>query len=545
MLGDGHPGFAKFGQTLSNYLSQIPEAYEVITTTDQKKYTKLKDFDALVIYTHFGKLTPSQEKGLLTYVRQGGGVVAVHAAAASYKDNRGYVEMIGSQLEEHGPISEITIEHTADSSGILPRLAKSFVVTDEFYQLGLRTKDKLQPFQYGWWQSEKKMLGYVRNYGKGRVFYTALGHDERSFNHPEFKDLILKGLRYVTREPKEKSFRWGIVGYGAAFDIGKFHADHINETDGLVVTAVCDQNPARLKAAQKDFGKDVKFFSDTKKLIASNVCDGVSVAVPHNIHTQVCLPFLEEGLHVVCEKPFAITPEECDQMIQAAQDTDVMLTVYQSRHWDADMWTIREIVESGAIGEVFAIEHHSRGYDRPGQWWRSDKAVSGGLLYDMGAHAFEKSFQIIPRTDSSGQPINRRAYLFGNFMKKVWHDVTNEDYCRAYVKFDTGLEIMVTQSSISTADLPYWVISGTKGSCMSADGGIEVKSYVNGAVQTNLVPMVKGLTWQSFYRNVADHLHLNIPLVITPQLAKALIQCIHGCELAARENRLVEVEFDF
>ena len=49
----------------------------------------------------------------------------------------------------------------------------------------------------------------------------------------------------------------------------------------------------------------------------------------------------------------------------------------------------------------------------------------------------------------------------------------------------------------------------------------------------------------SYYRNVADHLHCGVPLVITPQLANATIQCIHGCELAARENRLVEVDLQF
>ena len=118
------------------------------------------------------------------------------------------------------------------------------------------------------------------------------------------------------------------------------------------------------------------------------------------------VPLLEAGLHAISEKPFAITPQECDQMIDAAKASGVALSVYHSRHWDADMWTIRELVQSGAIGEVFSIEHNMCGYGRPPQWWRANKAVSGGLSYDMGAHGFEKILQIVPDSDAN-RPVVR------------------------------------------------------------------------------------------------------------------------------------------
>jgi len=543
MLGGAWHPFQSCGRILSEYLSNTA-GYDVVSTEDREQFTKLDGFDAVVIYTQGGKLTPAQEKGLLGWVKKGGGVVGIHCASDSFVENAGYMEMIGSQFAGHGHMAEITVEHTADCDDIIPRVGKSFVEFDEFYILKLRTEAKLRPFQYGWWEFDKKLLGYVRGYGKGRVLYTGLGHDERAFNHPEFKDLIHKAIRWVTGE-KEKPLRWGIVGYGPAFGMGAHHANFIKATSGFRLTAVCDKDPARIKAARKEQGKGIAYFTDTAKLIEAKVCDGVTVIVPHNLHLPVTMPLLEAGLHVISEKPFAITPDECDRMIKAARRKQVMLSVYHSRHWDSDMWTIRGIVESGMIGEVFSIEHNMCGYGRPGQWWRSSKKISGGLLYDMGAHGFEKIFQIVPKTDWQGKKINRRAYLFGNFLKKVWWDTTNEDYGRAYVKFDTGLEAMLTQSCISTAGRPGWIVSGTKGSCVSVHDGIEVKSYVDGAIRTTLVPYVQNLTWQSYYRNVADHLHAGVPLIITAELAKAAIQCIHGCELASKENRLVEVAFDF
>ena len=542
MLGGGYHPFEPCGKILSDFLTKTA-GYEVVATEDRKRFTKLDGFDAVVIYTQGGKLTAAQEKGLLNFVTRGGGLVGIHCANDSFTGNEGYMEMIGSQFADHGHMADITVEHTDDYEEIVPRVAKSWVEFDEFYILKMRTKKKVRPFQYGWWEFDRKMMGYVRPYGKGRVLYTGLGHDQQAFNHPEFQALIHKAVRYVTRE-KETALRWGIVGYGPLYGMGKHHAELVQATAGLKLVAVCDKDPARIEAAKEELGPGLKYFLDAKDLIKSQSCDGVTVILPHNVHASVTVPLLEAGLHAISEKPFAVTPEECDQMIDAANRRGVVLSIYHSRHWDADMWTIREIVESGAIGDVFSIEHNMCHYGRPGQGWRTHKPISGGLLYDMGAHGFEKIFQIVPRTGWGGQPINRKAVLFGNFIKKVWWDTTCEDYCRAYVKFDSGLEAVLTQSHISSAGRPGWIVSGTTGSCVSTGDGIEVKRYVNGAIQTTLVPYVKGLNWQSYYRNFADHLHAGVPLIITPGLAKATIQCIHGCEVAARDNRLVEVEFD-
>ena len=538
MLGGGCHPFELCGEILSDFLTKTA-GYEVECTEDRGRFRKLAGFDAVVIYTQGGKLTAAQEKGLLSYVRDGGGVVGIHCAADSFVENDGYMEMIGTQFAGHGPMCDITVEHTDDYEEIVPRVEKSWVEFDEFYILKKRTKQKLRPFQYGWWQFDRKMLGYVRPYGKGRVLYTGLGHDEQAFRHPEFQQLIHKAIRYVAKE-KEKPLRWGIVGYGPLYGMGQHHADNLAKTAGMELAAVCDKDPARVEAAKKEHGKDVKYFLDSKDLAKSGCCDGVTVILPHNLHAPVTVPLLEAGLHVISEKPFAITPEECDRMINAAKASGVVLSVYHNRHWDEDMWTIRTLVEAGEIGEVFSIEHNMCGYGRPGQSWRAHKPISGGLMYDMGAHGFEKIFQIVPKTDA-----NRTATLFGNFMKKVWHDVTFEDYGRAYVKFASGLEATLTQSTIHAASKPGWIVGGTKGSCVSTGEGIELKQYVNGAVRTTIVPYVQGLSWTSYYRNFADHMFAGVPLIITAELAKATIQCIHGCEMASKANKSIDVKFDF
>jgi len=542
--GKNHPHQA-CGRILANFLNGMP-GHEVVATEDTKRLTRLKGFDAVVLYCNAGFFTPAQERGLIRFVDEGGGLVGLHHcnSVMGKRNNDAYLEMLGTRLVGHGHFADFTVEHSAAADAIVPRVAKSFRIADELYKLEKATSKRLRPFQYGLWEFDRVMLGYVRSFGKGRVLYSALGHDERAVGHPEFLDMALKAIRYVTGE-REKPLRWGLVGYGPLYNSLRRHVEPLRAVHGFTLTAICDKDPARLEAAREEAGEGFECFLDLKDMIAAGVCEGVTTNVPHNVHAAVNLPLLEAGLHLVSEKPFAVTPAECDAMIAAARASGVMLSVFHNRHWDADMWTIRSLVESGAIGEVFAIEHHMCSYGPSRQGWRAHKPISGGLLYDMGAHGFEKVFQIVPKTDARGRPINRRARLFGSFLKKVWWDVTIEDYCRAIVKFDTGLEATVTQSRISSAGRPKWIVSGTKGSCVDTGNGIELKQWVGGALRTTLVPYAEGVHWHSYYRNVADHLHAGVPLLITAGLAKATIQCIHGCEVAARENRLVEVEFDF
>jgi len=543
MLGGKYHPFEEFGQLFSRVLAE-KGGYDVTATFDREAFCKLAGFDAVIIYTQGGELTDAQEKGLLSFVSGGGGLVGVHGATASFRNNRGYLEMLGTEFVGHGPGCEISVENAEGYEEITPRLAKSWTQFNELYMLEKRTDAELRPLQYSWWHFQRQLLGYVRTYGKGRVLYTGLGHGVNVMKHPEFQDLIFKAVRYVTGVT-ETPLRWGLVGYGPACNMGAHHGESIAGTFGMELRAVCDKDPARIEIAKQNYGKDLQYFTDVKDLIAGGCCDGVTTIVPHNVHAEVALPLLEAGLHVISEKPFAITPEECDRMIAAARASGVALSVYHNRHWDEDIWSIRNLVEEGLIGEVFSIEHNMCNYSRPDQSWRSHKPVSGGILYDMGAHGFEKMLQLVPRYDGDGKPINRKALLFGNFMKKVWWDTTNEDFARAYVKFDTGLEMMLTQSDISTAPKPSFVVSGTAGSIQTCPEDIEIKQVRGGQIRTIRAPYAKGLSWQSYYRNFADHVLAGVPLIITPELAKATIQCIYGCEVAARENRLVEVEFDF
>ncbi len=547
LLGGKYHPFEACGDILTRSLEASGQ-FQIDSTFELDALLRLDGYDAVIIYTSTrDDMTPEQEAALLEFVRRGGGVVGIHSATASFRSRAGYLEMLGAEFIKHDRVTDCQIEATPEADAVIPRVNKQFVVRDEFYMMERRTDAALRVFHEGWWNFEKHPMGWTRDYGEGRVFYTAMGHNEGVFNHPDFQDTVYKGLRYATGQDEAGPIRFGLVGYGPLYGMGKRHGGDIRATTGLALTAVCDKDPARLEAAKEELEGGFETFTDVKEMAESGLIDAGVAIVPHHVHFPVAKTLLEAGLHCITEKPFVITVEEADELITLANERGLMLSVYHSRHWDADIWTLRQIVDSGVIGDVFSIEVNACGYRRPRHQWRAVKKFSGGLLYDMGAHYFEKIFSLVPRFNAKGEPINRKAKLFGNFTKKVWWDVTNEDFCRAYVKFDGGVEAQVMQSTCYAAARPAWCIAGTKGGIVMAtpQSPAEVTTVgEDGRVSTTTVPLVEGLTWRNFYKNIADHLLAGMPLIITPGLARATIQCIRGCEIAAKENRIVEVEFD-
>ena len=544
--GPGAP-YSTFANMLKS-LGKSSGQFQVEVSDDRNRLADPSAFDTVALYILGGELTPEQERGLTGFVKGGGGLLAVHASNAMLGQYNDFMELIGTEFAGHDPLAtfEVTTEGGVDH--ILPRLNSKFQVTDECFKLKPRTDDPLRYFQHATWRLERHPLSYVRDYGKGKVFYTALGHDDRTFQHPDFQDLIIKGMRYVNNMKDREEIRIGLVGYGPLYGMGGHHSSMIAQTYGFKLAAVCDKDPARLEAAKQDQGEHIETFLDAAEMASSGLIDLGIAIVPHVYHHPVIKTLLEAGLNVISEKPFVVHVEEADELIALAKEKGVMLSVYHNRHWDADILTARDALESGVIGDVFSIECNMVGYGPPGQQWRAHKEISGGTLYDMGAHQFEKILQLVPWKDSSGNPINRNATLYGNFLKRMWHASTNEDYCRAYVKFDSGLEAQLVQSNLCTAPKPLWTILGTGGSIVldGWDSGATVTSILpDGRQVVQTYPNKSGAGWQGYYKNVADHLLSDLPLLITAEWAKGTIQCIEGCEIASRENRLVEITFDF
>ncbi len=165
--------------------------------------SNLAKFDALMLYANWDSIGKPEEKALLDFVASGKGFVAVHCATYCFRNSDELVKMMGGQFQKHTwdtiqpvwtrpthpAMMGVQQFKTLDETYLHTKLqADNLVLTERTIgpdQAKDRPNQKTEP--YTW----------VRNYGKGRVFYTAYGHDENTWNKPEFIDLLEKGIRWA------------------------------------------------------------------------------------------------------------------------------------------------------------------------------------------------------------------------------------------------------------------------------------------------------------------------------------------------------------
>ena len=529
--GDWHP-FESCGKILVEFLTE-QGVCESTATQDRDAFLNLGGFDLVIDYTQGGELTNEQEKALCDFVANGGGFVGIHCASDSWVKNEKYMEMVGSHFFGHGPVAEFQVK-IADTDHDVTRRVHDFWITDEFYILEKKTPE-FHVLATANWQGTTHPMAYVRDYGKGKVFYTALGHDERAFNNPGFRKLVCRGVRAATGQAEGKTIRAGVVGYGGSFNMGKHHADSMNSVPGFQLAAVCDLDPARTALALADF-PGIRTYNTVQGLAEDPDLDLVVVVTPHNDHFPTAMRLLNAGKHVIVEKPFCLSIQEATDMIEAARAKGVLLSTFHNRRWDDDFLTIKRILKDGLIGEPFHVEAYFGGYHHPGYWWRSHKPISGGAFYDWGAHFTDWVLNLMPY---------KMETVYGLFHKRVWHDVTNEDHCQAIIRFEGGRTAELQQSSIAAVGKAKWRILGTQGGLIQDTGDvIKVTTYRRGYKEEIQVPLIKGGSWHAYYENVADHLLAGEPLSVTPESARRVIAVLQLAEESSKSGQPAPVPYE-
>lgn len=155
----------------------------------------LASFDVIIIYTTGGQLTPAEEAGLCDFVASGRGCVGLHCATTSFRDSPRYQELIGSRFVSHPPFAEVEVT-IVDASHPATAGLDTFRVPDELYVLDYDPA-QVQVLATAALGDRVQPSTYVKAWGKGRVFYTALGHDQRCFVSPAFRRLVAQGLRWA------------------------------------------------------------------------------------------------------------------------------------------------------------------------------------------------------------------------------------------------------------------------------------------------------------------------------------------------------------
>ncbi len=178
------PVFAKRGITLT-YTDKLEDL----------NAKTLAGYDALMVYANHTKISPEQEKALLEFVESGKGFVPLHCASYCFLNSPKYIEMVGAQFRSHGTGTFRTDIVTPDHA--IMKGYQAFSSWDETYVHTKHNEKDRTVLEVRTDGDLKEPWTWIRTQGKGRVFYTAWGHDNRTFEHVGFHNLVERGLRWA------------------------------------------------------------------------------------------------------------------------------------------------------------------------------------------------------------------------------------------------------------------------------------------------------------------------------------------------------------
>jgi len=155
----------------------------------------LSKYDALLLYANIEHIKPDQERALLDYVEQGHGFVPLHCASFCFQNSDACIKLIGAQFDRHGwarmreTVADVEHPVTHDYGG--------FTSWDETYIHRKHNEQDRVVLSYRAEGGKREPWTWVRQQGKGRVFYTAWGHDSHTWRHPGFHNLVERGIRWA------------------------------------------------------------------------------------------------------------------------------------------------------------------------------------------------------------------------------------------------------------------------------------------------------------------------------------------------------------
>ena len=321
----------------------------------------------------------------------------------------------------------------------------------------------------------------------------------------------------------------GLLAYGA---IGHEHNEAVQATPGLTLTAVCDTNPERIAAA-RELAPHIEAFSDADQMLESDLIDLVVISTPPNSHHAWAMKALDRDLHVVLEKPMALTVEECDAAIAVAKDKSKTLIVYQNRRFDPDFVTMQRLIRDGAIGELFHFESFVGGYSRPCDYWHSDAVVSGGAIVDWGSHYLDQVLNLFT---------SNIAHVSGLNHKRKWDHVTNADHAEVIITFDDGRRASFIHSDLAAARKPKFFALGTEGAIVAEWDQAAAPSVADLPAQIYLftgndepqhIPL-DTVPKFAFHRQLATHLTTGAPMDTSTVGSRNVVAVMQAAEESAR-----------
>lgn len=175
----------------------------------------------------------------------------------------------------------------------------------------------------------------------------------------------------------------GLVGYGF---MGHMHSQCHAAAGESKIVAVADVDPAKRDEAKEKYNCEV--YASVEEMLKSADIDMVDICTPTYLHAEHVVAAANAGKHILCEKPMAMSVEECDKMIDAVNKNGVTMMVAQVIRFWPEYQVVKELIDSGKLGKIQWLS--ARRLSPPANWawekWLWDPKRSGGGVMDLHVH---------------------------------------------------------------------------------------------------------------------------------------------------------------
>ena len=262
--------------------------------------------------------------------------------------------------------------------------------------------------------------------------------------------------------------RIGIIGHGG---MGSYHAKYLakGEIAGAELVALCDVDAARLEGVAGKYGRPLACFQSADALFAAECVDAVILATPHYFHPPLAVAAFARGLHVLSEKPAGVYTRQVREMNEAAARSGRVFGVMFNQRTRAEHQKVRELVQSGEVGELKRVIYiinswfRAQSYYDSGGWRATWAGEGGGVLANQCPHNLDLWQWIC------GMPVRVRAFChFGKY-----HDIEVDDDVTAYVEYANGATGVFITSTGEAPGTNRLELHGDRGKIVMEGGRID------------------------------------------------------------------------
>jgi predicted dehydrogenase len=232
----------------------------------------------------------------------------------------------------------------------------------------------------------------------------------------------------------------------------------------VIVTAICDTNPDKLKGKE-----NLACFTDSNEMFDSGLVDAVLIAVPHYSHPEIAIEAFKRGLHVLVEKPAGVYTRQVREMNEAAAKAGVKFGIMFNQRTNPLYARAREIVQGGQLGRtkrlvwIITNWYRTQAYYSSGSWRASWSGEGGGVLLNQAPHNLDLWQWIF------GMPARVRAFCYPG----KYHDINVEDDVTIFSEYSNGATATFITTTGESPGTNRLEISGDKGKIVIEEGKLK------------------------------------------------------------------------